>query len=97
MPSHRHHDYGNLFIQFDVKFPPSHFNDIDKILALEHILPPRNPSGLPSDSMDLDVEVEDVKLEEIDPAQKARASGNAVDDDDDEHPQHGERVQCASQ
>lgn len=94
MPSYRHHDYGNLFIQFDVKFPPSHFNDSEKILALEHILPPRNPTNLPLDSMD----VEEVKLEEIDPTQQARASGNAADDDDDEHPQHGgERVQCASQ
>lgn len=94
MPSYRHHDYGNLFIQFDVKFPTNHFNDIEKILTLEHILPPRNPSGLPPDSMD----VEEAKLEEIDPTQQARAAGTAGDDDDDEHPQHGgERVQCASQ
>lgn len=94
MPSYRHHDYGNLYIQFDVKFPPNHFNDEEKIAALEKILPPRNPSGLPSDAMD----VEDVHLEEIDASQQARATGNAMEDDDDEHAGHGgERVQCASQ
>jgi len=95
MPSYRHHDYGNLYIQFDVKFPPSHFNNPENILALEQILPARGPSGLPdADAM---VEVEEVKLEEIDPSQQARATGNTMDEDDDEHGQHGERVQCASQ
>ena len=94
MPSYRHHDYGNLYIQFDVKFPPSHFNDIEKIQGLEAILPPRNPSGLPADAM----EVEEAQLEEIDPSQQARATGNAMDEDDDEHGHGGgERVQCASQ
>ncbi|KAF8424627.1 hypothetical protein EV426DRAFT_532948 [Tirmania nivea] len=94
MPSYRHHDYGNLYIQFDIKFPPNYFNDIEKILALEQILPPRNPSGLPPDAM----EVDEVQLEEIDPSQQARATGNAMEEDEDEHPGHGgERVQCASQ
>jgi len=94
MPSYRHHDHGNLYIQFDVKFPPNYFNDIDKILALEQILPPRNPSGLPADVMDF----EEVQLEEIDPSQQARAAGNAMEEDDEEHTGHGgDRVQCASQ
>ena len=26
MPSMRHHDFGNLYIQFDVKFPPKGLN-----------------------------------------------------------------------
>lgn len=93
MPSYRHHDFGNLYIQFDVKFPPSNFNTPENIAALEKILPPRNPSGLPENAM----EVEDVVLEDIDPSQQARAAGNAMDEDDDEGHPHGERVQCASQ
>lgn len=94
MPSYRHHDYGNLYIQFDVKFPPNYFNDLEKILALEQILPPRNPSGLPPDAM----EVEEVQVEEIDPSQQARATGNSMEEDEDDHAGHGgERVQCASQ
>lgn len=94
MPSYRHHDNGNLYIQFDIKFPPNYFNDVEKILALEQILPARNPSGLPPDAMD----VEEVHVEEIDPSQQARATGIAMEEDDDEHAGHGgERVQCASQ
>lgn len=94
MPSYRHHDHGNLYIQFDVKFPPNYFNEPEKILALEQILPPRNASGPPPEAM----EVEEAQLEEIDPSQQARATGNAMEDDDDEQGGHGgERVQCASQ
>lgn len=93
MPSYRHHDFGNLYIQFDVKFPQNQFNTPENIAALEGILPPRNPSGLPDNVM----EVEEVVLEDIDPSQQARAAGNAMEEDDDEGHPHGERVQCASQ
>lgn len=93
MPSYRHHNHGDLFIQFDVKFPPPHFNDPAKIAQLEAILPPRNPTGLPDDAM----EVEDVALGDLDASQQTRVMGNQMDEDDEEgHPGH-ERVQCASQ
>ncbi|KAF8469542.1 hypothetical protein BDZ91DRAFT_55571 [Kalaharituber pfeilii] len=97
MPSYRHHDFGNLYIQFDVKFPPPHFNTPERILALEAILPPRNSSGLPPVPLE-NMDVEEVQLEDVDPNQQARATGAAADEDEDDHTHgHGERVQCASQ
>ncbi|KAK7521663.1 hypothetical protein IWX49DRAFT_639137 [Phyllosticta citricarpa] len=98
MPSPRHHDYGNLYIQFDVKFPTKlggegSLSPEDKA-ALERILGPRTITQQlpPPDAM-----TEDFQLENIDPTREAgRAHGAAMDDDDDEHP-GAERVQCASQ
>jgi DnaJ family protein A protein 2 len=102
MPSYRHHDHGNLYIQFDVKFPerlggedgapmtPEH------IRALESVLPPRKaPDALPP----ANAMTEDFTLEAVDPTrEQARARGMASpdEDDDDMHP-GAERVQCASQ
>jgi DnaJ family protein A protein 2 len=92
MPSYRHHDFGNLFIKFDVKFPDDHFNTPENIVKLEDILPPRTLPQIPGDAM-----VEDVSLEELDPRDHSRFnSATAMDEDDDGHP-GGERVQCASQ
>ncbi|KAL0638048.1 Type I HSP40 co-chaperone [Maublancomyces gigas] len=93
MPSYRHHDHGNLYIQFDVKFPADHFNTPEQIALLETILPPRNVPEIPADAM-----VDDVALEEVDQSQQARvnASAQGMDDDEEGHP-GGERVQCASQ
>ncbi|KAF1813996.1 DnaJ-domain-containing protein [Eremomyces bilateralis CBS 781.70] len=102
MPSYRHHDFGNLYVQFDVKFPESlpgptgmpPMSDADRA-ALERILPPRAAADKkpPADAM-----TEDFSLEEVDPAgEQARARGMMSDDDDDEMGAGGERVQCASQ
>ncbi|KAF3102968.1 Type I HSP40 co-chaperone [Orbilia oligospora] len=91
MPSYRHHDYGDMFIQFEIKFPPKHFADEDVILKLNEILPPRPASEIPADAM-----VDDVNVEELDAQAQARAVNGPMDEDDDEHPGH-ERVQCASQ
>ncbi|KAF1997597.1 DnaJ-domain-containing protein [Amniculicola lignicola CBS 123094] len=100
MPSYRHHDYGNLYIQFEVKFP-DHLTGPDggpmtpeQIKALESVLPPRKVPDIlpPPDAM-----TEDFTLEAVDPTQEnQRARGMADDDDDDMHP-GAERVQCASQ
>ncbi|EOD52181.1 Chaperone protein DNAj [Neofusicoccum parvum] len=101
MPSYRHHDFGNLYIQFDVKFPEKigpeegSLSEEDKA-ALMRILgaPKIEHAQPPADAM-----VEDYPLENIDPTREnARARGNASmdDDDDDMHP-GAERVQCASQ
>ena len=95
MPSYRHHDFGNLYIQFDVKFPPSGFNTVEKLKLLEDILPPRKPQAQPP----TDAMVEDYSLEEVDPSGQRRAQGaTSVDEDDEDGVPHGaERMQCASQ
>lgn len=97
MPSYRHHDFGNLYIQFDVKFPKT--GELKNLQLLEQVLPPRLPQPEPpSDAM-----VEDYELEDVDPSShaQARAQGAAAaamdDDDDDGVPPGAERVQCASQ
>ena len=102
MPSYRHHDHGNLYIQFDVKFPerlggedgapmtPEH------IRALESVLPPRKvPDATPPPN----AMTEDFTLDSVDPnreAGRARGMQSPDEDDDDMHP-GAERVQCASQ
>lgn len=95
MPSFRHHDHGNLYIQFDVKFPEP--NQMQNLNLLEQVLPPRmKQSQPPADSM-----VEDFDLEEVDASEgsQARAQGTTqmMDEDDDDVPPGAERVQCASQ
>jgi DnaJ family protein A protein 2 len=103
MPSYRHHDFGNLYIQFDVKFPERLGNNEDggpmspeQIRALESVLPPRKvPDALPPP----DAMTEDYTLEDVDPSgeqNRARGMGGMDDEDDDMHP-GAERVQCASQ
>lgn len=102
MPSFRHHDYGNLYIQFEVKFP-SRLNGPDgessmtpeQVKALESVLPPRIPGRLPPpDAMQDEYQVEDV-----DPTREGGAARamNAMDEDDDDMHPGAERVQCASQ
>lgn len=90
MPSHRHHDFGNLFIQFDVKFPeknwttnPEHFETLKSILppTVQPITPP------------IDVEAEQADLEEMDPQSQSRAAHGMGDDDEDmEGGQPGVRI-----
>jgi len=103
MPSYRHHDFGNLYIQFDVKFPERLGNNEDggpmspeQIRALESVLPPRKvPESMPP----ADAMTEDFTLEDVDAGgegQRARGMGGMEDDEDDMHP-GAERVQCASQ
>ena len=100
MPSWRHHDFGNLYIQFDVKFPEKlggpngESISPEAIAALENILPRQN-GGItpPQDAM-----IEDYPLEAIDPTrERGRAQGAHLEDDEDEMHAGGERVQCASQ
>lgn len=100
MPSYRHHDFGNLYIQFDVKFPErlggadgEPMSDAQKE-ALESVLPPRQPQHVPPP----DAMTEDFSLEKVDESREAgRAQRAAMGEDDDEDHQGGERVQCASQ
>lgn len=95
MPSFRHHDFGNLYVQFDVKFPDKMSINHEQLPLLEQVLPPRlNQSAPPSDAV-----VEDFDVEEVDPRFQARAQGAAGLDEEDEDgvPPGAERVQCASQ
>lgn len=105
MPSYRHHDFGNLYVQFDVKFPDAIRGPPDQdgyptamtqeqIKALESVLPPRSPQSIPPP----DAMTEDYSLEKVDPmAEGQRARNATMEDDDDEMHAGGERVQCASQ
>ncbi|KAG8527053.1 uncharacterized protein KY384_008482 [Bacidia gigantensis] len=95
MPSYRHHDFGNLYIQFDVKMPSSNFNSVEKIQMLESILPPRKEQAPPPG----DAMLEDYMLEDVDASGQRRAQGAVSLDDEDEDgvPPGAERMQCASQ
>ena len=103
MPSYRHHDFGNLYIQFELKFKPaltklipgSEDYDPTAKAKLEDILGPRT-SQL---EVDANAMVEDFALEDIDPSNQRRAHGaTAMDEDDEDGVPHGaERMQCASQ
>ncbi|EZF25364.1 chaperone DnaJ [Trichophyton rubrum D6] len=94
MPSYRHHDFGNLYIQFNVQFPEK--DQLQNLELLEKVLPPRLTQEMPPpDSM-----VEDFVLENVDSnGGQARAQGAARgdDDEDDGIPPGAERMQCASQ
>jgi DnaJ homolog subfamily A member 2 len=94
MPSFRHHDFGNLYIQFDVAFPKKNWTADHSVFdTLKAILPAQNPSVPPP----AEIMTEPADLEDVDPSQQARATGaTAMDEDEDGHP-GGERVQCASQ
>lgn len=95
MPSFRHHDFGNLYIQFEVKMPPSHFNTPEKIQLLESVLPAR-PKAAPPPANAM---VEDYSLEDVDAGGQRRAQGATNEDEQDEDgvPHGAERMQCASQ
>lgn len=96
MPSYRHHDFGNLYVQFDVKFPQKNWTaDPLAFESLKAILPAQaTTTAPPAETM---TEIAD--LEDVDASQQARAMGASAMDEDDEdgHPAGGERVQCASQ
>ena len=107
MPSYRHHDFGNLYVQFDVKFPKfepqpgmtevqerERLRQIQKLQQLHAILPPPASRAEP----DEDAMVENYPLESIAVDQQARASGaGLMDEEDDDLPPGAERMQCASQ
>ena len=91
----RHHDFGNLYVQFDVKFPPEMFNTPEKIQMLEQILPPRKETIQPPP----DAMIDDFALEAVDQGGQRRAQGatQMEEDEEDGVPHGAERMQCASQ
>lgn len=95
MPAPRHHDHGNLYIQFTVKFPERGWTaDESAFEALRKILPAPALEAVPS----ADSVVEDVDLEDVDnQGQRGFGGGGPMDEDDEDGHPHAERVQCASQ
>ncbi|KAL2290771.1 hypothetical protein FJTKL_14754 [Diaporthe vaccinii] len=96
MPSYRHHDHGNLYIQFNVKFPEKGWTaDEAAFEQLRKILPSPSVQNVPP----AEAMTEPADLEDPDTNAGARAFGGGEgmdEDDEDGHPQ-AERVQCASQ
>ncbi|KAG0075586.1 Type I HSP40 co-chaperone [Podila epicladia] len=92
MPTERHHDFGNLYIQFEIEFPTANWTDINLIEQLRTILPA--PAALPT--LPKGAHIEEVGLTEMDPRQKARAEQGHMGGDDDEEGGHP-GVQCAQQ
>ncbi|KAI1474819.1 hypothetical protein K445DRAFT_9360 [Daldinia sp. EC12] len=97
MPSPRHHDFGNMYIQFSVKFPERNWTeDSAAFEGLRKILPAPTFQNIPPP----DAMTDSVELEDLDHQGQARAFGGSAggmdEDDEDGHP-HAERVQCASQ
>jgi len=87
MPSHRHHEPGDLFVALQVNFPDS--IDPNVISHLEAALPPRTPiPTFPKSYM-----IDEVDLHDMDARQQRQAAGGDPMDEDEEHP----RVQCAQQ
>ena len=96
MPSYRHHDFGNMYVQFEVKFPDKNWTqDAGAFDALKAILPTSPQTNFPPPETMTEV----VDLDDVDASQQARAQGGGAMDEDDEdgHPAGAERVQCASQ
>jgi len=98
MPQHRNpFEKGNLYVKFEVTFPPNHFLEEPKFALLEKLLPARERADIP-----MGENTEEVDLQEFDPAQQggnnARREAYGADDDDDEDgPPGGPGVQCAHQ
>ena len=86
MPSQRHHELGDLYIKFSIKWP-QHI-DPEKIHLLEQVLPPRRT--LPK--LPKGVLVDEVTMSDVDPRQERAMQEEAMDEDEGEP-----RVQCANQ
>ena len=90
MPSYRHHEMGDLYVNLSVKFPDSLSEE--QLQALEKALPARPaPAAL---SKDLDVE--DVVMDSIDEHEAHRArTGPATTGEMEDDEAGGPQVQCA--
>lgn len=92
MPSQRHHEKGDLYVNIHVDFPE--VVDVDKVPLLEQVLPPRSePLKLKGD-----VEMEDVHMDDIDEreARQTRMNANGASmEEDEEEAGGGPGVQCA--
>jgi DnaJ-class molecular chaperone len=78
MPSYRHHELGDLYVQIKVNFPTS--IDPAVIPLLEQALPARN--GMPK--LPKKTHIDEVTLEEPNDRQKRSAASNGDEMDEDE-------------
>ncbi|KAL1890815.1 Type I HSP40 co-chaperone [Ceratocystis pirilliformis] len=95
MPSPRHHDFGNIYVSFSVKFPEKNWTqDPAAFEALRSVLPAQiNMPAPPSQDV-----TEIVDLEDVDNAGRKGFGGNTMDEDEDEDGHsNAEHVQCAPQ
>jgi len=100
MPRYKHPELrGNLYVRFEIEFPPNHFSSEAQLLKLAGLLPPRPKIELPKGDM-----VEEVNLMPYDDHLSNEGfggkRGEAYDEesDDDEGGIPGaQRVQCAHQ
>lgn len=91
MPIYRRsQDFGDLYIQFEIKFPEKNWVAEDKLLALEELLPQRRPVPDLSGK-----EVDEYTLSDVDPSRRmGGSSGDHMETDED---QEQPSVQCAQQ
>jgi DnaJ family protein A protein 2 len=91
MPSQRHHEPGDLYVKFAVKFPES--IDPGLIPYLEKVLPRRQSV----EKFPKNISIEDALLDEVDSRSRKKAErmqdGEPMDEDGGGEP----RVQCANQ
>lgn len=98
MPSYRHHEMGDLYVNVHVDFPDE--IPVDKIPLLEQALPPRRtPEKIKGDQDVEDVHMEDVSEREATQGRSAANGGGAgaqmADEDEDDEAGGGPGVQCA--
>lgn len=87
MPSHRHHEPGDLYVKIDVTFPESINTSV--IPLLERALPPRKPM----ETFGKSVILEEVTMDDVDPRSRSEGLRDEAMDEDRDEP----RVQCANQ
>ncbi|ODQ64466.1 DnaJ-domain-containing protein [Nadsonia fulvescens var. elongata DSM 6958] len=92
MPSYRHHNFGNMFVQFEVDFPKAYFADEHTLQQIEALLPKKEVPSIPKNA-----QVEEVMLADADPIKQRASQGMHDDEDEDYEGQGGQGVQCASQ
>ncbi|KXS20433.1 DnaJ-domain-containing protein [Gonapodya prolifera JEL478] len=83
---------GNLYVKFEIEFPPHGWFTPERLRLLEQALPPRQAVAQAQQG----TEMEDVVLSNVDPMAQERAQyngGNATDEDEGSGPQ----VQCSNQ
>jgi len=101
MPHHRNpFDKGDLYVKFEIIFPPKYFNDEDKIKLLETFLPARAAVDIPQGEHVEEVNMMDFDQTESSGGQGRRGEAYHEDGDEDEDGEGRagfQRVQCANQ
>ncbi|ODV94208.1 hypothetical protein PACTADRAFT_86425 [Pachysolen tannophilus NRRL Y-2460] len=92
MPIRKMGSYGNLFVKFEIEFPPKNFANEEKLKILEQVLPPRKKVDIPKNAI-----VDDVVLVDVDPSKHRTQNRRFADDDYEDEEGAGPGVQCASQ